>query len=179
MKRITVTILSNLLIFFLLSIIGFSQDTLKVYAGFSNQNVSVHREPVDFKGQHQQVIKGVDGSLSIKVFRYDNIKAEATAEYSGHFQRGGNNNQFLAGPQLSADYFNKHVTPFVRATFGTTYVFGTHLFTKDVGGGVDVTFGKVGFRPFQVDYQWANFDQGKFNYPIRSTRVGFGAFAKF
>ena len=175
MKRYIYIAAYVLVLFVLLVIQASSQDKLKVYAGFSNQNVSVHSEPVDFSGLHQQVIKGFDVSGSYKVFSYEGFTVEGVAELSSHYIVGGNNFQFLGGPQLSYDVLNKKVTPFIRGTFGSTRTLGQHLFTKDVGIGVDVNLTKHVFvRPGQVDLQWANIEIGSLYYPLQATRVGFG-----
>lgn len=135
---------------------------LKIYAGFS----SIKPE---YNSDH---VSGVEIGVTRKVFSYDNIRLEATGSVANHFAFGGDNFQFVAGPQVSADFLNGRVTPFVRGTFGLTRVYSTNIFTKAIGGGVDIKLtrnGRYFIRPFQYDRQWL---EG--GYPITANRFGVG-----
>ena len=137
---------------------------MKVYAGYSTLKPEYNDD----------YIHGVELEATPKILSYERVRLEATASLAGHFTTGGNNLQFMAGPQLSINLAHGRITPFVRALFGTTYVYDTHIYTQSVGGGVDVNLGNYFVRPFQFDRQWL-----KGLYPITANRFGSGAGVRF
>lgn len=138
-------------------------DKAKVYLGFTS-----------LKPESNPHIRGVEGSVVARILKRDNVAVEGTGGVAGHFRGGGNNVQAYGGPQVSFGLANDRVRPFVRLTFGTTYVFQTNNFTTGFGGGVDVNLGKYFVRPFQYDRQWIG---GLAN--VDANRFGFGAGRRF
>lgn len=155
------TIFRAALVVAFLATFAAAQDTLKVYAGFINGNF-------DLGITNNQ---GVNGSAQLKLYGYEGVKLEAVGDFSDYLRNKEKVYVYLAGPQVSVDLFEHHLTPFARIMFGTTRYDGKSSYAHSIGGGLDVNIGDhFFFRPFQYDKQTTD----KYTQPVHRLGVGLG-----
>lgn len=135
----------------------------KIYVGYSN-----------LQPEYNSSIRGVTAELTPTLYKYENVRLEATASFSRHFKEGGNNSQFLFGPRVSVELGKTNLVPFARLLFGVTRVYQTNIYTTEIGGGLDVNLGRFYVTPIVFGRQNING-----SYPITANRIGAGAGFKF
>lgn len=139
-----------------------AQDTLKIYAGFSNaQLLGTNRQGIKVGGEY-------------KVYEYEALKIKAGGEFANFFRsQGPDTYQLLAGPVVSVDLLNGRFSPFAKLNFGITRRSNVSLYTNSIGAGIDVNFGRYFIRPIDFQSQYIN------NVPFAVRAIGGGGGVRF